>query len=541
MLKIKDKNVKMYRGGYRPVKAVKNLKNIGGYSRQAISSEQEVYTGTYDDSLDLFGKSGYKPGYNLCPPLDFYEYYYSDTNGEKRGVKIMPNRDGTFNFVGDTYYMCGVANVELPPGTYTASGSAIIRVAMDIEFSNYIELPYTFTTTETITVQVTLFYPYDEYSEWENQYIQIEVGETATEYRPYCGELSSSVSTAHPKVIVGSKADIKTWCKNLLDITEIRGTTCTTETASLYCRPDGGITGSGTSGDAISFYPFKNLNLPTGEYVFSAKGNATGISCTLYIRDENEQDLDIINLTSTSSPVVIDLSSYSDYHHITYRIFAISNTEISGTAYFQLEKGSEPTEYEVSYGRSDVSCPELFSVEVTADDPYNYTETVDGTKKYYICDTLKGNKLTRRIGKITFDGTEDGWNIGTCNNSRYIVFERKKDDARGNYNVNSSHFVQTSDIATKKGYYIENSPNDEYNMKFIYSRFGAGTIEKWKDWLKNQYSKGMPVTVYYVLTEPTTEILPESLKTYPNTTYISIEKAEDSTDYGMATSIKINN
>ncbi|MEE1025716.1 MAG: hypothetical protein U0L55_01740 [Acutalibacteraceae bacterium] len=540
MLKLKDKNIKMYRGGYRPLKTIKNGKNLGGYSRQRVTNDKEIYTGTYNDSLDLFGKSGFKPNYNLCPPLDAVESYFT-IDGVKRGVKITPNRDGTFNFVGDYYIVTSIGYFNVPPGTYTVSGSEYLRIAIDSEYCEYLKLPQTFTTTSSITGQIVIFYQSENYCEAENQYIQVERGETATDYRPYCGSTTSNVTVLYPKVIVGAKADIKTWCKNLLDISSIRGSTLQTAAANLVCNYDGGITGSGTANDSMAFSNLPDLHLPVGEYVLWATGDATGIKCDVQVRNKEGGTLEKITVDAFSNKEIINLANYPEYDNIYFRIYRVADVTVSGTVYFQLEKGSEPTEYEISYGRSEVSCPELFSIEVTADDPYNYTETVDGTTKYYICDTLEGNKLTRRIGKTYFDGTEDGWQIGTCDNNRYCIFEIKNDDARGHSNAICSHFVRVDDIATKKNCYFTNYPDDENNIKFMYPKPTLGTIEKWKAWLAKQYAKGLPVTVYYVLTEPTTEILTQGLKTYPKTTYISIEKSEDNTDYGMATSIKIHN
>lgn len=538
MLKLKDKNIKMYRGDYRPVKAVKNEKKLGGYSRQAVTNDKEIYTGTYNDSLDLFGKSGYKPKHNLCPPLDAHESYFI-IGGKKRGVSITPNRDGTFNFVGDYYTVTDVGYFTVPAGTYTVSGSEFLRIAMDSEYCDYLKLPQTFTVTSSITAQIVIFYQSEAYCTRENQYIQVEYGETATEYKPYCGSTTNKVSVTYPKVIVGAKADIKTWCKNLLDISSIRGSAVETTAANLVCNHDGGITGSGTTNGSMAFSDLPDLHLPVGEYVLSATGDATGIKCDVHVRNKEGGTLQKITVDALSNKQIINLANYPEYDNLYFKIYRVADVTVSGTVYFQLEKGSEPTEYEISYGRSEVSCPELFGIEVTADDPYNYTETVDGTTKYYICDTLEGKKLTRRIGKIYFDGTEDGWQIGTCESNGYCIFERKNDDARGNSNAICTHFVRVDDIATKKNCYFTNYPDVENNIKFMYSKPVLGTIEKWKAWLKKQYAKGLPVTVYYVLTEPTTEILTEGLKTYPKTTYISVTKSEDNVDYGMGKSIKI--
>ena len=538
MLKLKDKNIKMYRGDYRPVKAVKNGRQIGGYSRQRVTEDREIYTGTYNDSLDLYGKSGFKPNYNLCPPLDAAESYFT-INGVKRGVKITPNRDGTFNFVGDYYVVTSVGYFNVPPGTYTVSGSEYLRIAIDSEYCEYLELPQTFTTTSSITGQISIFYQSENYCEAENQYIQVERGETATDYRPYCGSTTSKVTVLYPKVIVGAKSDIKTHSKNLLDISSIRGSAMETTAANLVCNYDGGITGRGTSNGSMAFSDLPDLHLPIGEYVLSATGDATGIKCDVQVRNKEGVTLKKVTVDALSNKEIINLANYPEYDNLYFRIYRPADVTVGGTVYFQLEKGSQPTEYEISYGRSEISCPELFGIEVTADDPYNYTETVDGTTKYYICDTLEGNKLTRRIGKTEFDGTEDGWQIGTCDNSRYCIFERKNDDARGNANAICSHFVRVDNIAIMKNCYFSIYPDDENNIKFMYTKAVIGTVEKWQAWLAKQYAKGLSVTVYYVLTEPTTEILTKGLKTYPNATYISITKSEDNLDYGMETSIKI--
>ena len=109
----------------------------------------------------------------------------------------------------------------------------------------------------------------------------------------------------------------------------------------------------------------------------------------------------------------------------------------------------------------------------------------------------------RVIKKLVLTGQEN-WQLQSINDNGianfYISFSTNRP-------LNSSgicsHFVrQTTTISntTTQGFLI----SAPYTLYIRFDSTEAGTTEEFKQWLADQYTNGMPVTVWYILSEPTT-------------------------------------
>lgn len=134
--------------------------------------------------------------------------------------------------------------------------------------------------------------------------------------------------------------------KNRLDLTSIYGKAVTGNGVTLSCGFDGGITGSGVAtGYAYIFN--KGYSLPVGTYTLSFSGDGKYIGSTYSIRDKDRNVLGTYTVHFLDPKKTFNLADYPTYHDIVIEIKrSANNAELSGTAYFQLEKGSAATDYE---------------------------------------------------------------------------------------------------------------------------------------------------------------------------------------------------
>ena len=112
-----------------------------------------------------------------------------------------------------------------------------------------------------------------------------------------------------------------------------------------------------------------------------------------------------------------------------------------------------------------------------------------------VADTIEGNKLVQRIGKVTLDGTEE---MGFYNASNYIRFTIKMPTEAKAYNKRTAVYA--------KGYHFEDVKNEDKvifssavegaNRLYIYN-YDYKTVNDFKAHLTEN-----PLEVYYELAEP---------------------------------------
>lgn len=141
-----------------------------------------------------------------------------------------------------------------------------------------------------------------------------------------------------------SPATVQLSSKNLLDLSSIMGKTVTANGGTLSCGADGGITGSGVVTGYMGFDTF-DLYLPKGKYILSASGTFSNIACVIAIRDANAAVLKEGGVVLSGGGFSFNTEDYPSYSYITVSIKRNNNVEMSGTAYFQIEKGSTATAY----------------------------------------------------------------------------------------------------------------------------------------------------------------------------------------------------
>lgn len=115
-------------------------------------------------------------------------------------------------------------------------------------------------------------------------------------------------------------------------------------------------------------------------------------------------------------------------------------------------------------------------------------------------------QTTRRIKKVVFDGTEQGWgkNTGLTNSNAFsIAMPNWVGNRRIGY---CTHYQNVTDAQAAEGIFFGNSLNILTALAD-----GLDDVTKFKQWLSDQYTAGTPVVVWYVLAEPETAAVNEPL------------------------------
>lgn len=160
------------------------------------------------------------------------------------------------------------------------------------------------------------------------RYIQIEDGDSCTEYTPYIDPAGVTVTRCG---------------KNLLPY-PFHNPTTTINGATYTVNSNGSITVSGTPTDYGSITLYKGEPLAkSGLVVLSGMGTAKNVLFTVNIKYGD----DLTESLEYSDQLVINLDDYPNatLWNIGMKRWA-NNTEMSGTAYPQIEAGEAATEYE---------------------------------------------------------------------------------------------------------------------------------------------------------------------------------------------------
>ena len=138
-----------------------------------------------------------------------------------------------------------------------------------------------------------------------------------------------------------------------------------------------------------------------------------------------------------------------------------------------------------------------------------------------ICDYIdyENKRVVRKIGKKIFTGNET-WYIDNKNNKISNSYEF--------YSTDDSDFLKTDIKNTINTHFtnaneVNGSEFGSYYNMIISSSYNLSTATEFKSWLKSEYEKGTPVTVYYVKeTESAENINIKPISAYNDTTSISI-------------------
>ena len=199
----------------------------------------------------------------------------------------------------------------------------------------------------------------------------------------------------------------------------------------------------------------------------------------------------------------------------TTRYLYIFGDATSFISSLQIEKGAVATDYTPYYLET-----------VTA-------ETLLKVGTYQDSQNIINGSITRNVGVKVLDGTET-W--GTMSNKRgYYTMVSEVAGVPYNNNITGycTHFQyqywspQTSNTHIDTNCFAYNgSTNTNGNITFRPDLTVYDTVEKWQQWLADQYAAGTPVIVLYPLAESTTESTSsQTISTAQGNNIVEIEQA----------------
>ena len=301
-------------------------------------------------------------------------------------IPCLPNTTYTISHANDSNNIFRVGYVKVQESEFISalnSGSTIPLFAVQRKTT---EKQLTITTGEDATyifVQITL-------GQVENtkQSLQCEIGTAATEYTPYF------------PIGVSSDSTVTVCGKNLLDLSSVLGTTVTGNGATFTFGTDGSITVSGVPTEYTCCHRNSRFVLPKGIYTASIQGDIKNMQLALHVRSAASVTLASIRCYE-NQPITFDLNEYEGYDSIILEIHSNkSNVELSGTGYFQVEKGTTATEYEPY--KEFISPIADENGIVTIDTPYSPSMTVVSDTAGVNIDMtyrLIGNEFSEKYGK----------------------------------------------------------------------------------------------------------------------------------------------
>lgn len=278
--------------------------------------------------------------------------------------------------------------------------------------------------------------------------------------------------------------DFMTSGKNLFDYTK--------STKSCYLNADGTLatTASYKTSDFIPVIGGKT-------YCISKRGT---VRSKFY--NSSKEVLNDNWATSTDAATTIIIPDEVSYFRFSY---CINGDYKVDEATLQLELGSVETSYEPFTG--------FETTTVELNQPLR--ELPNGVK-----DTIENGVVTRRVGVVTFDGSE-AWNRNNVNDPNnwlyYHSMSHGKADGLCNSLMHESFNIinKGADLASVGFNLAHNENNIFVNVGYYMELIGlANTAENLKTWLQSN-----PITIWYELATPTTEqiTLPTLPSWYPYT------------------------
>lgn len=228
-------------------------------------------------------------------------------------------------------------------------------------------------------------------------------------------------------------------------------------------------------------------NIPAYVYLQVSANPIDGISPRLYITSSNSP-------TRTSNTFTVDKSKYKYTANVMHGRIADVGENVDLTLFFQLEKGDKATGFEPY--KDNISEFDLES--------YELNEVGDVRDEVNLITGI----LTKRIGKIQFDGSESGWYMEKNEKAPYIRFvsgqipETKDEIIRRTIKSDYFYFLNSGHISG--GAFL-------YGKKiFIYLPEEIDSLVKCKSWLEEHKP-----TFYYLLEElEIIQLTPKQIKTF---------------------------
>ena len=415
-----------------------------------------------------------------------------------------------------------VLSCELPAGTYTMSMYGLVGVDdyvyLKNKNTNTISVgtlkngkAKSFTITETTSFAVapvirnTTPYAYDN----TPVYIQIEQGDTATDYEPYTNGIASpSPECQQPLENIGSYGAIKFevntknlfWFKEGFNTTSV-GITASADAGGSVIKVNGKATDNFYIGATIS-------TLPAGTYTFSVSG-LLGNADYMFLKDK---DLDVYFVPAIKKGQSATFTLTKNTNLRTGLVIPSSSdyTYSNETVCLQIEKGQTATNYEPCKNQILEIGDEYTFAGIPVTSNGNYT---DANGQQWVCDEIDFEKgvYVQRINSYTITGTEN-WTrsavqSSTDGNSRYDVTIAQP-PAKGSNVLCNYYPYKGTNITSGIGTWVYNSGANYLNLCVVTSH---ATLDEFKAFLAEKYNSDVPVTIQYILAEPVETAIPDEV------------------------------
>lgn len=262
--------------------------------------------------------------------------------------------------------------------------------------------------------------------------------------------------------------------------------------------------------------------IPVRGMVFTINNQIGNVPC-ICLYDANKN---LIAAQKYGGKKVTTITATEMAHYCRFSLYNGSDSSpVIPLDILQLELGSESTPYEPYH--------EPITTNIYLNEPLrkigDYADVID----------FERGVVERNIKKVVFDGSEefDNQNSSFDSEIKTMLCNTEFIDALiGNY-ILSSHFTKIynaqnaqakpgtfskNSLEKYKNYTYYNISNKELNV--VQSDSTITKVSAFRSYLSKQYDAGTPVTVYYVLTESTTEqFTVPSIPTFDGTTVISTD------------------
>ena len=391
-------------------------------------------------------------------------------------------------------------SINLPIGTYTLSFNHSVNIVRNIVNNVYSETTisnvseFTFTVNSNYTVYISFRDSTSSTTVWDNSPIMLNSGSTPLPYEPYgntwntipyrkYGTETDTITTL-PKTIIGDGTAISSYTiKGAMSQSgtpspsnPIYPQECGDKTANLFYENYTGISSS---------LMYKPLYVGSGDFTLSSTiPNGENNIRNLFLLAGNVSSGASLTTNGVALGFAKTVSSVDGYVTIAYRSTTSGNPNSPADYDTMLNSGSTTLPYE----------------------PYGYKIPISSastTTPVYLGEV----QSTRQIKKLVFDGTED-WKFTTY---PYCTFINDYLRTR-RVTCMCSHLLGVTNINI--GDSIE--PNTccflVDNYAFYYKDTSFSSVADFKSYLAAQYAAGTPVTVWYVLSTPTTTTLNEPIR-----------------------------
>lgn len=279
--------------------------------------------------------------------------------------------------------------------------------------------------------------------------------------------------------------------------------------------PSNPITISGVGNKTANLFN-KNATDTTKGYVLNSYINGNGID----ISSEYYSISEYIDITGITNITISGMKTSSSGNSISAAFYNDSKTLISADSYGEGTERTYSVPANTKYVRLSYRTNMIDTVMLNSGttalpyDGYGYKIPISNGQGSAV-NYLGSVQTTRKIQKLVFDGSEN-WAIASSGDTQYYQYTIGVLNTAITGEVLCTHYepANISSSTTVVGIRVYNSTSiniSALNVRPENVTSDMNTVTKFKNWLTEQYNNGTPVTVWYVLTTPTTDIVNEPL------------------------------